>query len=225
MNVLLTGANGNLGKAVAKTYLDAGHHVYGTMLPNNHEESLEQHDHFTRWEIDLMHEGPLAEQLAALEQPIHAAVCTVGGFAMGSLADTTLEDLDKMIRLNLHTAFVSAKAAFAHMQAHGGGRLVFIGARPGLDPSAGAGTLAYTLSKTTIPALADMINEQGKDHNIVASIVAPSLIDTPPNRSAMPDADVSKWVTPEEIAEVIYFATTKGGRALRQPIFKVYGES
>jgi NAD(P)-dependent dehydrogenase (short-subunit alcohol dehydrogenase family) len=226
MNVLITGADGNLGQAVAIKYLDEGHHVYGTMLPGRHSESLEAHASFHRLEADLLHEGPLAEAIQALEINLHVGVFTVGGFGMGSIESAPLADLDHMLKLNVHTAFVSAKALFAHMKAHGqGGRIVMVSSRPGLSPKLGAATLPYTLSKAAIPALADILNVEGQDHDIVASVIAPSIIDTPPNREAMPDADVSQWVTPSEIADVVFFATTAKGRILRDPIFKLYGDA
>ena len=103
--------------------------------------------------------------------------------------------------------------------------MVLISSKPGLDPRLGSGVLPYALSKAAIPALAEVVNTDGQAHHIVASVIAPSIIDTPPNREAMPDADVSQWVTPADIAEVIHFATTEPGRVLREPIFKVYGRS
>lgn len=225
MNILITGANGNLGQAVARKFLAQGHQVFGTMLPDRHQEELEAHDAFQRLEADLMHEGPLSEAMVQLGVNLHVAVFTVGGFGMGTIESATLADLDKMLKLNVHTAFVSTKALFTHMKAHGeGGRIVLVSSKPGLDPTQGTGVLPYALSKAAVPALADMLNVEGKDHGIVASVVAPSIIDTPPNREAMPKADFSQWVTPAQIAEVIYFATTEPGQVLREPVFKLYGE-
>lgn len=226
MNILVTGADGNLGQAVVQKYLSEGHRVLGTMLPKRHVEAFEAQANFTRLEADLMHEGPLSEALTEQQLPIHVAVFTVGGFGMGNIGNTPLEDLDKMLKLNVHTAFVSAKALFNHMKDHGeGGRIVLVSSRPGLEPKQGAATLSYTLSKAALPALADILNVEGADHGIVTSVIAPSLIDTPPNREAMPQADFSKWVKPSEIAEVVYFATTEKGSILREPIFKLYGDS
>ena len=226
MNILITGADGNMGSAVAHKFLQEGHQVFGSMRPGTHSEELAAHASFTRLEADLMQEEPLAQAIEDLSQPIHVAVFTVGGFGMGSIESSALADLDKMLKINVHTAFVSTKAVFAHMKAHGeGGRMVLVSSRPGLDPKQGGTTLPYTLAKATIPALADILNVEGAKHGIVTSVVAPSMIDTPVNREAMPKADFSQWVTPEAIAEVIYFATTEKGQILREPILKLYGQS
>ena len=226
MNILVTGASGNLGQAVAQQFLSEGHYVYGTMKPGKHNAKLETHAQFERIEVDLIEEGPLAKFLQSLPTPIEAGIFTVGGFAMGALDDTSLESLEKMIQLNLYTAFVSTKAVFHHMREHSvKGRLVLVSSRPGLDPKHGAAMLPYTLSKAAIPPLADILNAEGEKHEIITTVVAPSTIDTPINRQAMPQADFSKWVTPAEIAEVIYFTTLGKGRILREPILKLYGNA
>jgi NAD(P)-dependent dehydrogenase (short-subunit alcohol dehydrogenase family) len=226
MNILITGADGNLGQAVARKFLAEGHQVFGTMLPGQHQEELEEHGAFRRLEADLMHEGPLSDAMAGLGVNLHVAVFTVGGFGMGTIESAALSDLDKMLKLNVHTAFVSTKAMFAHMKAHGeGGRMVLVSSKPGLDPKQGTGVLPYALSKAAIPALADILNVEGKEHDIVTAVIAPSIIDTPPNREAMPKADFSQWVTPAEIANVIFFATTDQGKILREPVLKLYGEA
>ena len=87
------------------------------------------------------------------------------------------------------------------------------------------GTLAYGLAKSLIFRLAELMNEEAKGHDVVTSVIVPSTIDTPANRASMPDADFSKWVTPEAIADVIYFYCSDAGAALREPVIKVYGNS
>ncbi|MEM9984157.1 MAG: SDR family NAD(P)-dependent oxidoreductase [Bacteroidota bacterium] len=226
MNILVTGASGHLGQAVAQRFLAEGHHVYGTMQPDSHQAELEAHARFERVEIDLLEEGSLAAFLLTVPDSIGVGIFTVGGFAMGDLDGTSLESLEKMIRLNLYTAFLSTKALFHHMREHEvKGRLVLVSSRPGLDPRQGAAMLPYALSKAAIPPLADILNAEGEKHEIITTVVAPSTIDTPINREAMPQADFSKWVSPAEIAEVIYFTTLGQGRILREPILKLYGNA
>jgi NAD(P)-dependent dehydrogenase (short-subunit alcohol dehydrogenase family) len=111
------------------------------------------------------------------------------------------------------------------MKSRGYGRLVFIGARPALNPDQGKGLVAYALSKSLLFKLADFINEDSKLTNVVASMVVPSTIDTPGNRSAMPDADPALWVRPEQIAEVLEFICSDRGIVLREPIYKVYNNA
>ncbi len=226
MNILITGANGNMGSAMVEKYLSEGHHVIGTMLSGKHVERFEAQEAFTRLEVNLMEEGPLAEALEKLGKNIHVGIFTVGGFAMGNISNTSLSSLEKMIRLNLYTAFNSAKAVFNHMKGHGeGGRIVLVSSKPGLDPGQGAATLPYTLAKSTIPALAEILNVEGKKEGIVATVIAPGIIDTPPNREAMPDANFGDWVTPEQIADIVFFATAQSGAPLREPVLKIFGNS
>jgi len=83
--------------------------------------------------------------------------------------------------------------------------------------------LAYTLSKSLIVNLAKIMNAEGQDKSVVTSIIVPGIIDTPQNRQAMPDADISLWVTPQAIANVVDFACSASAADLRDPVFKVYG--
>jgi NAD(P)-dependent dehydrogenase (short-subunit alcohol dehydrogenase family) len=150
----------------------------------------------------------------------------VGGFAMGTIDNTDGSMIKKMISLNFETAYYSAQVMFSQMaKQKNGGRIVFVGARPSLDAKAGKSVLAYALSKTLIFKLAELLNEEGKDKNIISSVFVPSIIDTPDNRKAMPNANTDQWVKPEEIAEIIEFATSEKGSVLREPIIKVYGKS
>ena len=87
------------------------------------------------------------------------------------------------------------------------------------------GMVAYGLSKSLIFRLAEMMNDEAKGTNVVTNVVAPSTIDTPSNRKSMPDADFSKWVTPEAIADVIYFHCSDEATIMREPVIKVYGNS
>lgn len=228
--VLITGAAGNLGQAVTARFLKEGWQVAaisepgktaGNELPGNGQ-------HFSETEADLMDEDKAGEAVSKSfdSQAPDAAVMLVGGFAMGSIEDTRGQDLMSMYRLNFQTAYHIARPVFEKMKQSGkGGRLVFIGARPALDPAAGKDVLAYALSKNLVIHLAEYLNEAGKDHNIVASVVVPSIIDTPPNREGMPDADFDKWVSPEEIAGVIVFACGNEGEVLRESVYKVYGNA
>jgi NAD(P)-dependent dehydrogenase (short-subunit alcohol dehydrogenase family) len=100
-----------------------------------------------------------------------------------------------------------------------------IGSRPGLDMKNSKGMLAYGLSKSLIFRLAELMNDEAKGQNVVTSVIVPSTIDTSQNRQAMPDADFTKWVKPEQIARVISFYCSDAATILREPIIKVYGGS
>jgi NAD(P)-dependent dehydrogenase (short-subunit alcohol dehydrogenase family) len=106
-----------------------------------------------------------------------------------------------------------------------GGRIVLVGARPALQPRDGASNVAYGLSKSLVLRLAEILNAEGADHNVVTSVIIPSTIDTPDNRAAMPKADFTKWVRPEDIAATIAFILSQPAQMLREPVFKVYGDA
>ncbi len=101
--------------------------------------------------------------------------------------------------------------------------MVFIGSKPALDANDGKGKLAYSLSKSLLYKLSEYLNEEGRSKNVATYVVTPSVIDTPPNRKDMPDADFSKWVKPEEIAEIIRFMCSEPGNTMRDTVLKVYG--
>jgi len=112
-----------------------------------------------------------------------------------------------------------------HMQQNNYGRLIFIGARPALNPAQGKDLTAYALTKSLLFKLADFINEENKGKNITATVVVPSTIDTALNRKSMPGANPSDWVTPEAIADSMEFVVSDKGNALREPVLKLYNNS
>ena len=156
---------------------------------------------------------------------LSAAILTVGGFAMGHIAETKTADIMKQYKLNFETAYNIARPVFLQMMKQNGGRIFLIGSRPGLEAKSGKGMIAYGLAKSLIFRLAELMNEEGKAHNVVTCVIVPSTIDTPQNRKAMPDANPNNWVKAEEIASIIYYYCTDEARSLREPVIKVYGNS
>ena len=223
-SIIITGATGNLGGAVTKKLLADGFKLYTTLVPN---EKAPVDDRIHAKVVDLFDERDCAVYIDEISESddVQAGIFLVGGFAMGSLTETNLGALDKMIRLNFYTAFSMAKPLFEHFEKKGGGQIILIGARPALQPKQGKLAVAYALSKSLIFHLAEIINAEGKDKNIRASVVVPSTIDTPPNRQSMPNADFNKWVPAESIADVIAFLLTDSGSMLRETVVKVYNES
>ena len=226
--VLVTGAAGNLGKAVSDKMIGNGYHVTGIVSPRTPSEFV----HSTNMEIfqaDLGDESSIREILQRIfdKYPvIDGAVLTAGGFSMGNLRKTGKNELDKMFRKNFESAYFTAREVFQKMEEQGtGGRIFFIGAKPALIPSAGKKSIAYSLSKSLLFGLSDLINEEGNKKDIHSTVIVPSIIDSPANRESMPDADFSKWVTPEVIAENISFLLSDAGRSQRQPVIRIFGES
>ena len=100
-----------------------------------------------------------------------------------------------------------------------------IGSRPGMNAIDGKGMIAYGLAKSLLFRLAALMNEESKAKNVLASVIVPGTIDTPPNRKSMPDADFDAWVKPEAIADVIYFYCTEEAAVLREPVIKLCNNS
>lgn len=227
-HVVISGANGNLGQFVVKKFLNENWLVTALVQPGTYLENLEKSDSLKIVMIDLDIESTTdntIEQIGS-QNKIDACLMLAGGFAMDTIDNTNHESLQKMINLNFYTAYHLAQATFKHFKKNKiAGRLVFMGARPAIDVEAGKNMLSYSLSKSMIFQLAELLNAAGKEHNIVSSVIVPSIIDTPANRSAMPNDDFSKWVTPESIASLIFITCSELGKGLRNTVLKVYGES
>jgi NAD(P)-dependent dehydrogenase (short-subunit alcohol dehydrogenase family) len=223
---IITGASGNLGQAVVSKFLTAEYKVAGTIL--EHDVAGSKEADFEKVVVNLMDEEnslQFVESVIAKHGRIDVAVLTVGGFAMGKVADTSTTDILKQYKLNFETAYNIARPVFRQMMQQGSGRIFIIGSRPGLDAKSGKGMVAYGLAKSLIFRLAELMNDEAKGHNVVTSVVVPSTIDTPQNRKSMPDAKFENWVKPEAIAEAIYFYCTDTAAVIREPVIKVYGNA
>jgi NAD(P)-dependent dehydrogenase (short-subunit alcohol dehydrogenase family) len=225
---IVTGASGNMGQAVIKKFIDAGYKVIGTVIPGDRVQLNFPEDSFESAVVDLMNEDDSGKFVAGVISKygsVDAAVLTVGGFAMAPIADTKTADILKQYKLNFETAYNIARPVFIQMMKQNSGRVFLTGSRPGLDAKNGKGMTAYALGKSLVFRLAELMNEEAKGTNVVTSVLVPSTIDTPQNRKAMPDADPSKWVKPEAIADIIYFHCTDAASAIREPVIKVYNNS
>ena len=203
--ILITGANGHLGRAVAGHYLKLGWKVIGMVSKNSHsEQSLMGVDTYA---CDLLDEAEtkrtIASAIGAIGFP-DVAVLTAGGFAMGNLRETSGNELDRMMRLNFHTAFNPADMLIQQAQSVGKKiKLIFIGSKPGLYPALCENMVAYGLSKSLLISFAGIINKTGISKHALAYILIPSIIDSPANRKSMPQANFSDWLSPEQIARTI----------------------
>ncbi len=145
---------------------------------------------------------------------------------MGTLAETSHEALEKMINLNFFTAFNTIQPILRLLKDQEDRKnIVLIGAKPVFEPNAAKAVFPYALSKTMVIKIAEVINADTRQNNTTATVIVPSIIDTPPNRAAMPNANFSDWVKPESIADKIAFICSKEGRNLRETVLKIYGNS
>jgi NAD(P)-dependent dehydrogenase (short-subunit alcohol dehydrogenase family) len=225
--LLISGATGNLGKDVVKKLSELGYDLHINVRENKNT-AYADHQNVTRYPADLTKAEQSAEfvrQAISNAGSLNAGIFLAGGFAPGKLGDTSGSDIEKMLSMNFATAFNLVKPLQAHFEAGGGGQFIFIGARPALVADQGAGSFAYALSKSLIFKMAEMINAEGKSSNITATVIVPSIIDTPDNRQAMPNADFSKWIPAPDMAEAIAFVLSDTGRKLRQTVLKLYNQA
>ncbi len=225
---IVTGASGNMGQAVVRKFLKAGYHVVGTVVPNDTVPLDINDEHFEQVVADLMSEDAaekFVSDITAKYKTIDAAILTVGGFVMGTIADTGSADILKQVKLNFETAYHVARPVFLQMLQQKFGRIFLVGSRPGLSAKDGKGMIAYGLSKSLVFRLGELLNDEAKGTDVVTSILVPSTIDTPQNRKSMPNADFASWVTPEAVADAVYFYCTPDAAAIREPIIKLYNNS
>ncbi len=223
-SVIITGGGGNLGSAVVKKLKTEGYRLLGTAVNEKEFHRLEERGVQTV-QLDLADEPAVKAYVQNLDENPEAAILIVGGFAAGGFPETTGEDLRKMYNLNFETAFFITQSLLPRFEERGGGQIILIGTRPALNPKEGKDLIAYSLSKKLVFYLADLINAYGKGKNITATVIVPSTIDTPVNRKFMSDADFSKWVSPEAIADAIHFVLTDSGKQMRDSVIKMYNEA
>jgi NAD(P)-dependent dehydrogenase (short-subunit alcohol dehydrogenase family) len=228
MNIIITGANGNLGIAVTNHFLSKGFNVIATVHNEEARKEFTPNKNLFVEVADLTDEDAataFVQNSIASHKKIDAALLLVGGFAMGSMNETKSSDIKKQFSLNFDTAYHVARPVYEHMMEQNAGRIVFVGARPALLAGAGKNMIAYGLSKSLLFKLAEYINADAKGKNVTATVIVPSTIDTPANRKSMPDADPSNWVKPEAIAQVLDFIVSDTSSVLRETVLKVYNNA
>jgi len=225
-HVVVTGGTGALGIAVTGALLAQGAHC---VVPYVHEAEAKAYPHRDNANMqfvevcDLAEEGDVARVYAAVKGPLWASLHIAGGFAMGKVADTDKAALMRQIDGNLVSCFLCCRAAVRAMTS--GGRIVNVAARPALEWRSGAGMSAYTIAKTGVAALTGSLAEEVAKDGILVNAVAPSVMDTPANRAAMPKADHDNWPKVEEVAGTILFLASPDNRVTRGAIVPVYGKA
>lgn len=228
-NILITGAAGSVGVQVTEDLLAAGHNVHATVEPHHEElqtqalRQLRGSERLNIHPLDAMQEAEVAQFFRDQSAPFDGAALLAGGFAMKKLSQTSGEDLDHMIRLNFHTAFFCARELLQSMKAHGGGRIVLIGARPAAEHEEGHAVAAYAFSKTLVRKLGALINDEGRSHGVIATVISPDMVDTEPNREAMPGANFEQWIKPAEISRLVQWALSDDVARVHHPEFRLYG--
>ncbi len=226
--ILITGADGNLGSAVTKLFLEKDYRLIATVVSEDAKKKMPQHNNLQVEVVNLENESETAsfvQKVIDSHETVDAALMLVGGFTAGKIENTKTGEIKKQIALNFETAYNIAQPMYQHMKQTGNGRLVFIGARPALQATDGKNVVAYALSKSLLFKLAEFINEDAKGTNITATVVVPSTIDTESNRKNMPGADPETWVKAEALAEILEFVCSDKATPLRETVLKVYNNA
>src|SRR5712692_4982524 len=191
--VLVTGANGGLGTYVTQAFLDAGATVVGT------SRKIQQFDfnnpNFTA---------------------LPAEISTREGAQ--TLADTDDATFQRMFDLNLNCVFHTLRAAVPALRKSGNGRIIAIGSRAAVEPGVGA----YSASKAAMVSLIRTVALENKDAGLTANAILPGTMDNPANRKAIPNADVSKWVQPDSVAELVVWLAGEAGKDVNGSVIPVY---
>ena len=212
--VLVTGAAGVLGRAVANAFHEAGAAVVGV--------DIVEHDAPWRSVVSDLIDPAGARAAVAEAGAVDVLANIAGGFAMGDgVADTSDETWDFMMNLNARTVLNMCRAAAPRMAARGGGKIVNIGARAALRGAAAMG--AYVASKSVVIRLTETLAEELKGKGVNVNCILPSIIDTPRNRADMPRAKFSRWVAPEAVAGVVLFLASSAADAIHGASIPVEG--
>jgi NAD(P)-dependent dehydrogenase (short-subunit alcohol dehydrogenase family) len=202
--------------------------VIAVLSEENAKNKPESHPMLDVQVVDLTDEravGTLISWLIQTYGGIDAALLLAGGFVAGGVADATGNEVKTMFAINFETAYYAVRPVYNQMLERGKGRIILVGARPALDPSAGKTSVAYALSKSLLFQLAEILNADAKGKDVVTHVVVPSIIDTPNNRKWMAKADFDSWVKPEQLAEIFNFICSDGSAPLRDPVWKVYNNA
>ncbi len=219
---LITGADGVLGRAVAERARSLGASL---LLASRRFDADVATRYPDAWllEIDLAEPGALQSALSQAGT-VDLLFNVAGGFRMGeSSYDTAGRDWDAMFRINVQTLRHTLSAVVPGMVAQRRGSVVNVGA---LAAARGqAGMSAYIASKSAVLRLTESLSAEVREHGVNVNAVLPSIIDTPANRAAMPDADPSRWVAPADLANVICFLGSDAARAIHGALVPVAGLS
>jgi NAD(P)-dependent dehydrogenase (short-subunit alcohol dehydrogenase family) len=222
---IVTGGTGGLGTGVVRALADAGHDVVVTWIVEHELErfpaDLAQRVRLEK--VDVLEEDGLAGLVEGVG-PVWSLAHLVGGYLDGApVAAMDMAGWDHQFALNVRAAALALRAVLPGMTERGAGRVVSVASRAGLHPFAGAS--AYSASKAAIVALVRAASEEVKDAGVCVNCVVPSIIDTPANRAAQPDADPSAWVSPADLGAVIAFLCSGEAGAVTGAAVPVYGRA
>ena len=221
---IVTGGTGGLGAAVVAYLLDEGWRVVVPWVAERELERVTRHDRLALIQADLFDARAAANVAQEAGSGTRAVVNLVGGFAAGGrVHETPIDDLEAQLRVNLRPAWLVTGAALPAMLAASEGSIVCVSSRAALRPFSGGA--AYAVAKRAVLGLVDALDVEYAKDGIRTNAILPSVIDTPANRSSMPDADFSDWVTPQQIAATIGYLVSSNAGATSGAHVPVYGRA
>jgi NAD(P)-dependent dehydrogenase (short-subunit alcohol dehydrogenase family) len=222
--VMLTGAAGNLGRAVADAFAAAGDAL---VLLDLKKQTLVENDRRVFIATNLLEQQSVqaaVDEALARFRRIDVLCNIAGGFRMGSpVHETSDKDWNFLLDLNARTLLNTSRAVVPAMLSAGGGKIVNVGAYAAQKGAAQMG--AYIASKSAVIRLTETMAAELREKNINVNCVLPTIIDTPENRAAMPKADPQRWVAPQALADVILFLASDAARAVHGAALPVAGLS
>lgn len=226
--IVVTGATGELGSAVVQALLEAGAVCW---LPARRAAKLSElavraEDRVRLVEgVDPTDEDSVRGFYAEVPR-LWASVHCVGAFAMTPAAESSLDDVQRMFAVNAASAYLCSREAVRRMREGGrGGRIVNVAARQALEPRLGAGAVPYAMSKAAVAALTQALAAEVAREGILVNAIAPSILDTPANRKAMPDAPHDTWPKLREVAATIAFLASPIQATVQGAIVSAYGRT
>lgn len=228
---IVTGGTGALGRVIVSEFLKEGAKVICTYIVD--EELRDVLPLLSQFRDQIVFTKTNVIKQKQVERTVQKTlkrfgridilVNTVGGFAYAPVVETDEKTWDHMMNINLKSTFLCSKAVLPHMIKQNYGKIINISSRPALKGAAGVG--AYGASKAGVLNLTEAIAEEVREYDINVNAILPSVIDTPANRKAMPEADFSKWVKPEEIARVVVFLASDESKPISGAGIPVFGKA
>jgi NAD(P)-dependent dehydrogenase (short-subunit alcohol dehydrogenase family) len=230
--VVVAGGTGGLGKSVSLAFLEEGANVIVTYRREEEFEALKdsagQRASFLEGrQVDVTDEVSTAlfiNSVGTQYKTIDVLVNAIGGYAGGvKLWELKTNTFDHMLALNLRSGYALTRAVMPIMLKAGRGSIVNVAAKAAVDHASGAA--AYAASKAAAVALMDSLAADTKGTGVRVNSVLPSIIDTPANRLAMPEADFAAWPKPQDIAQVILFLASDAAKTVHGASVPVYGNA